>query len=335
MGKNPPPRIAGTAFWGGGTPGLLSAKDLERLCKTMVRSNYGVVPKEWSIEMAPATVKKDKIRILKDQGVSRISMGVQSFQPGLLDALGRVHSLEQVERSIELLKTEGWDNFNLDMIFAIPGQTLKMWEQDLDAVIQAGPMHISTYCLTFEEDTALWVRLQKGQVQRHTVEDEARFHELTWEKLAQAGYEQYEVSNFAKKGYACRHNLDTWRMQEWVGYGPSASSQLGIRRWTEPHSIDEWLAGLRDGRTKLTEEVQLTPNILAQDYLIFGLRMNAGVDLVDWESRFGESPIKGWEPFKTTLLEEGLAKSEGTRLWLTDSGRLVADRIGEEVLGLE
>jgi oxygen-independent coproporphyrinogen-3 oxidase len=212
---------------------------------------------------------------------------------------------------------------------------LEMWEQDLDAVIQAGPMHISTYCLTFEEDTALWVRLQKGQVQRHTIEDEARFHELTWEKLSKAGYEQYEVSNFAKNGHACRHNLNTWQMQEWVGYGPSASSQLGSRRWTEPHSIDEWLAGLRDGRAKLAEEVQLTPSILAQDYLIFGLRMNAGVDLVDWESRFGESPINGWESFKTTLLEERLAKSEGKRLWLTDSGRLVADRIGEEILGLE
>lgn len=335
MGKTPLPRVAGTAFWGGGTPGLLPVRDLERLCRMMIRANQGVVPREWSVEMAPATVKKDKIAALMDHGVTRISMGVQTFQPDLLDALGRIHSLEQVERAIDTLNAVGMDNFNLDMIFAIPGQTLGMWQQDLERVIKARPRHVSTYCLTFEEDTALWLRLQKGQVRKHSIEDEARFHELSWQILGDAGFRQYEVSNYSREGSACQHNLNTWRMQEWIGFGPSASSQLGMRRWTEPHSLEQWLGNLKSGKSGYAEEVNLTHHMLAQDFLIFGLRMNAGVNLSEWHARFGTKPLAGWESLMQSLIEEGLAVRQGERIRLSDAGRLVADRIGEEILGLE
>lgn len=300
----------------------------------MVRANHGIVPAEWTVEMAPATVKRDKIRALKDLGVTRLSMGVQSFQPDLLENLGRVHSLEQVHRSVELLKEENFHNFNLDLIFAIPGQSLSMWERDLSKAIESGPAHISTYCLTFEEDTALWVRLQKGQVKRHDIEDEARFHELAWEKLKVAGYDQYEVSNFARPGQACQHNLNTWRMQEWIGYGPSASSQFGSRRWTEPHSLEEWLTGIQSGEPRYADEVELDSSMLAQDFLIFGLRMNDGVDLAEWRGRFGKAPLAGWDPFMNRMIEESLATIDGSRLKLTSKGRLLADRIGEEILNL-
>jgi oxygen-independent coproporphyrinogen-3 oxidase len=332
--KQPLGRAASTAFWGGGTPGLLPARDLCRLGEGMVRANHGIVPAEWSVEMAPATVKRDKIRALKDLGVTRISMGVQSFQPDLLENLGRVHSLEQVHRSVELLKEEEFPNFNLDLIFAIPGQSLSMWERDLSKAIEAGPAHISTYCLTFEEDTALWVRLQKGQVKRHDIEDEARFHEQAWEQLEGAGYHQYEVSNFARPGHACQHNLNTWRMQEWIGFGPSASSQLGSRRWTEPHSIEEWLTGIQSGEPRYADDVELNASMLAQDFLIFGLRMNEGVDLSEWHSRFGKAPLPGWQPFMNRMVDESLAEMDGGLLRLTNKGRLLADRIGEEILNL-
>ncbi len=334
LDRRPAPRPASTAFWGGGTPGLLPARDLERLGRAMIRANSGLAPQEWTVEMAPATLKRDKLRVLRDLGVSRISMGVQSFDPGLLESLGRVHSQEQVHRAIELLHGEGMTNFNLDLIFAIPGQSLAMWEEDLKSVVAAAPAHVSTYCLTFEEDTALWVRLQKGQVHRHSLEDEARFHELAWERLGAAGYPQYEVSNYARPGKACRHNLNTWRMQEWIGYGPSASSQLGARRWTEPHSLEEWQAGLASGQPRYAEEVELTQAMLAQDFLIFGLRMNAGVDLSEWEQRFGAEAVPGWPFFRDRLLDEDLGRMVGSQLCLTDAGRLVADRIGEEILEL-
>ena len=334
MAAHPLPRPATTAFWGGGTPGLLSARDLERLGRAMVEANGGVVPSEWSVEMAPATVKRDKIRVLRDLGVTRLSMGVQTFQPKLLVELGRIHSLEQVHRSVDLLHEEGFGNFNLDLIFAIPGQCIAAWEADMTAAIAAKPAHISTYCLTFEEDTALWLRLQKGQVEKIDADDEAAYFERAWACLGEAGYEQYEVSNYSRPGQACVHNLNTWRMQEWVGYGPSASSQLGLRRWTEPHSLEEWMAGLGDGSSKLADEVALTPSILAQDYLVFGLRMNEGVDLGQWQQRFPEAQLPGWTSFRDQLISEGLAVLDGAQLRLTNAGRLLADRIGEEILGL-
>ncbi len=327
-------RAATTAFWGGGTPGLLQSRDLDRLGRAMVAANKGKVPEEWTIEMAPATVKRDKIRVLRDLGVSRLSMGVQSFQPELLEALGRIHSLDQVYRAVELFHEEGFENFNIDLIFAIPGQGLEMWETDLRKAIEIKPAHISTYCLTFEEDTALWLRLQEGKVKKLEEDEEARYFEISRKVLGGAGYQQYEVSNYALEERACVHNLNTWRMQEWLGIGPSASSQFGMRRWTEPHSIEEWLTGFADGSPKYAEEVELTPGILAQDFLIFGLRMNAGIDLRQLEKRFPGALPAGWKSFLENLLSEELAILNGTNLRLTNKGRLLADRIGEEILGL-
>jgi oxygen-independent coproporphyrinogen-3 oxidase len=324
-----------TVFWGGGTPGLLPAADLERLGRAVLEANGGVAPVEWTVEMAPATVKADKLKVLRDLGVNRISMGVQTFQPALLEALGRIHSHKQVQGAIELLHRMDWENFNLDLIFAIPGQGFDEWQADLEAAVAAAPAHLSTYCLTFEEDTALWVRLQKGQVHRLSLEEEARFYEMTWEFLEGEGYRQYEISNYARPGFACLHNLNTWRMHEWIGVGPSASSQSRTLRWTEPHSLEAWLEGVHHGQVDFVDRVPIDDRILAQDLLVFGLRMNEGVDLAALEVRFPGALPQEWPDFQKRLLEAGLARLEAGRLLLSPEGRLVADRIGAEILALE
>ncbi|HKJ89674.1 MAG TPA: radical SAM family heme chaperone HemW [Oceanipulchritudo sp.] len=329
------PRPLNTVFWGGGTPGLLAAKDLERLGRAVLGANGGRRPGEWTVEMAPATVKADKLACLRDLGVNRISMGVQSFQPKLLESLGRIHSLEQVRRSVDLLHDTGMTNFNLDLIFAIPGQDHSSWEADLKEAVAANPAHISTYCLTFEEDTALWLRLQRGQVHKIDDDEEAGFFEIAWDVLEASGYEPYEVSNYARPGHACEHNLATWGMQEWLGIGPSASSQMGGRRWTEPHSLETWLGGLDGADRGRLEEIVLTPEILAEDLLIFGLRMNEGVDLDKLGNRLPGSLPESWPSFMESLVAEGLAEFNNPILKLTMRGRLVADRIGEEILGLD
>lgn len=328
------PRPVDTVFWGGGTPGLLPAGDLERLGKAVLSANAGSRPVEWTVEMAPATVSADRLAVLAGLGVNRISIGVQTFDSQLLEALGRIHTRRQVQQAFERLHDSGLSHFNIDLIFAIPGQSLDRWEADLRAAIALGPAHISTYCLTFEEDTALWLRLQRGQVSKTTAEEEAAYFERAWQVLGQNGFEQYEVSNFARPGHACRHNLNTWRMEEWLGIGPSASSQYDGRRWTEPHSLDQWLEGLESGRSEYADQTDLTPEMLAQDLLIFGLRMNAGVDLEALRTRLPGALPAGWNAFEGHLVEEGFAKRDGSRLYLTGRGRLVADRIGEEILGL-
>ena len=323
-------RRVATAFWGGGTPGLLKPAEIERLGRTMLL--YGGQPVEWTVELAPATVTEDRLAMLKQLGVTRVSMGVQSFDAALLDALGRQHSPEQVYRAYDLIRGAGFASVNLDLMFALPGQTEIQWRADLDEAMRLAPDHLSTYCLTFEEDTALWVKLSQGKVKLDS-DKEALFYQHTWDYLAGAGYAQYEVSNFARPGHACRHNLNTWAMHEWVGLGPSAASQHAGWRGANPSDLGRWLDDVAAGRRVTTDRVALTNDLLASDSVIFGLRMNDGVSLPRMRRRFPTPQWAGLEDLLPRLLIEGLltATPEG-RIRLTDRGRLVADSVGAEVL---
>ena len=325
-----PERPVGTVFWGGGTPGLLSARDLRELGR-IVRGACGADPEEWTIELAPGSVTEDRLEALRDAGVTRISLGVQSFQPVLLEALGRRHSREQVLQAYQRVRAAGFASFNLDLMFALPGQADEAWEADLGEALALEPDHLSTYCLTFEEDTRLWVKLSRGQVRRDA-EAEARLYEATWQRLDAAGYPQYEISNFARPGHVCRHNVNTWRMGEWIGIGPSAASQHRGWRGANVADLSRWLEGLERGERMTEDRRAVTPGLLAEDALVFGLRMNAGVDLGFWRARAPDLP---WTPVLETLgalQEAGRLVSTGDLVRLTPTGRLVADAIGAEII---
>ena len=324
------PRPVTTVFWGGGTPGLLAPRDLARLAE-IIRARCGGAPEEWTVELAPGSVTDARLAVLREAGVTRVSMGVQSFQPELLDALGRQHSREQIHRAYERVRAAGFASVNLDLMFALPGQTADEWAADVRAAVALAPDHLSTYCLTFEEDTKLWVKLSQGRVKLDP-EHEARLYEATWAQLDAAGYAQYEISNFARPGHACRHNLNTWRMHEWIGLGPSAASQHAGWRGGNVADLERWLADL-DGGVRLTEDrVALTPELLAEDALIFGLRMNDGVDLAPWRVRAAAAPWPVIEDTLATLAVAGLLVRAGDIVKLTDRGRLVADSVGAEIM---
>ncbi len=322
-----------TVFWGGGTPGLLSARDLGRLAEVVrkrIQLSAGGLC-EWTVEMAPGSVTKERLEALKDAGVTRISMGAQSFQPELLDALGRQHSREQIFRAYDRVRSVGFASVNLDLMFALPGQTEAEWLADLREAVALAPDHLSTYCLTFEEDTALWVKLSQGRV-KLDVEHEARLYETTWERLEEAGYAQYEVSNFARAGHACVHNLNTWRMHEWVGLGPSGASQHAGRRGANIADLEKWLEHVAAGRRVTEDAVELTRELLAEDALIFGLRMNAGVNVHEWRERAPEAPWGEVEGVLERLADNGLAERKDGVVRLTKRGRLLADAVGAEVM---
>ena len=326
-----PPRPVATVFWGGGTPGLLAPRELERLARA-VRAFAGDGIAEWTVELAPASVTADRLAVLREVGVTRLSLGVQSFHPELLEALGRLHTREQAYRAYDRIRAAGFGNVNLDLMFALPGQTEAAWQEDLGAAIALGSEHLSTYCLTFEEDTALWVKLAKGAV-KLDVEREARFYAAAWERLAGAGLAQYEVSNFARPGRACRHNLNTWRMHEWIGLGPSAASQHDGWRGANVADLERWREGVGRGERLTENRLELTPELRAEDALIFGLRLNEGVDLAAWR---GRCPRASWDEIDALfgrLASEGLARLEGPWVRLTDRGRLVADAVGAELVG--
>ncbi|MFA5264213.1 MAG: radical SAM family heme chaperone HemW [Opitutaceae bacterium] len=321
-----------TVFWGGGTPGILAAKDLRHLGR-IVNGRCGAKPREWSVEMTPLSVTKARLEALREVGVTRVSLGVQSFQAPLLSSLGREHTPEQTYRAYERLRAAGFDNINFDLMFALPGQSDMEWERDLNEAIRLRPEHISTYCLTFEEDTKLWLQLSKGKLRRD-IEAEARLYEWTWGRLAQAGYAQYEVSNFSLPGRACIHNLNTWRMHDWIGLGPSAASQYRSQRGTNIHDLAKWMEGLASGRRATEDRLTLSAESLAEDALIFGLRMNEGVDLAPWRVRAPRAPWHLVDARLAQLAQEGLLVQTDSRVRLTNRGRMVADSVGAEFLGM-
>ncbi len=323
-------RPVSTVFWGGGTPGLLAPHDLARLAE-VVQARCAGAPAEWTVELAPASVNGERLAALRDAGVTRVSMGVQSFQPDLLDALGRAHTREQIFRAYDRVRAAGFPSVNLDLMFALPGQTAEEWAGDVRAAVALAPDHLSTYCLTFEEDTKLWVKLSQGRVKLDP-ELEADLYEATWAQLAAAGFGQYEVSNFARPGHACRHNLNTWHMQEWVGLGPSAASQQGGWRGANVSDVEQWLADLERGDRLTVDRVAVTPALLAEDALIFGLRMNAGVDLAPWQARAPGAPWPVIEDTLRTLAASDLLVRDGSTVRLTDRGRLLADSVGAEIM---
>jgi len=328
-----PDRALSTIFIGGGTPGLLSADQLSQLC-TMISSLNHETGIEWSIELAPSEITPGKLEALRQGGVNRISLGVQTFDPRFMDALGRKHPVEKVRQAYQWIREVGFSSVNIDLLFGAPGQSIEDWENDLVQAIELQPDHISTYCLTFEEDTAMYLRLAEGKV-RIVPEREAEFCEFSWHYLPRHGYDQYEVSNYAKPGHACRHNLNTWGMNEWIGYGPSACTQyLGVRRKNIP-DITRWLASLQPGKeSEFVEEQFLNSKNLAEDALLFGLRMNQGINLGSIATCFSlqMSAFKNVISFFDRLVDEGLAESRDKHSYrLTRAGRMVADAVASEL----
>ena len=324
-------RVVDTVFWGGGTPGLLSAKYLKKLGRSLLK-NLLEPPTEWTVELAPSTVKSDKLKVLRELGVTRISMGVQSFNPKLLESLGRLHSPKQIYTAWERVEAAGFPQTNLDLMFAIPGQSIDQWEGDIREATRLAPSHLSTYCLTFEEDTALYLKLSKGEVSIDE-EKELRFYERGWDLLAELGYAQYEISNFAKPDSECQHNMNTWRMREWIGCGPSAASQYKGERYQRPANLEEWCLGMNSATSPKTERVALDDNLLLADAVIFGLRMNQGVDLNKLGLQFTHATNRiDLEAKLNFFVKEGLLKSKDTHYAFTHQGRLLCDSLGSDLL---
>jgi oxygen-independent coproporphyrinogen-3 oxidase len=320
-----------TIFIGGGTPGLLGPDqiiDLGEIIRTQPLENSI----EWSVEIAPSEITAEKLKNLKEIGVNRISLGVQTFDPQLMKELGRDHEVDRALKAYQLIREAGFLSVNIDLLFGAPGQSLAMWEEDLMKAVQLDPDHISTYCLTFEEDTALFVKLSEGKV-KIDPEKEAAFYETAWEFLPQQGFPQYEVSNYAKPGKTCLHNLNTWAMNDWVGYGPSAASQVGGVRRKNLANLEEWAEQWeRSGEAKFAEFEKLQPYDLASDAILFGLRMNQGINLEDIGRKFQieEVYFKETENFFQSLeKEEMMEKNDHWKL--TTKGRILADAIAKEI----
>jgi oxygen-independent coproporphyrinogen-3 oxidase len=318
-----------TIFFGGGTPTALSVGQLDRLFTAMHRELDLHELREWTMEMNPATVSAEKAALLRDAGVTRVSMGVQSWDPEILHVLGRVHDVRQAEESYAILRDAGIPQVNLDFIFAVPGQTLEQWEQTLRKTVGMQPDHVSAYNLTYEEDTEFFRRFQRGEF-RQEPDDDAEFFELTRALLGEAGFEAYEISNFAPPGQECRHNLAYWFGHDYLGLGPSAFSTLGIARRRNIANTTEYTRRLREDADGLESVVDFREEVDEAtrrfEKIAFGLRTKFGID-PGWVR---DQPEVVAELRRTGLLMT--RPHERANLVLTPKGRLLADSVAEMFL---
>jgi oxygen-independent coproporphyrinogen-3 oxidase len=244
-------------------------------------------------------------------------MGVQSFDPGLLRVLGRVHTAEQGIRSYEILRQAGFRNINLDFIFGVPGQTAEIWEETLRRALSLGTEHLSAYCLTYEEDTEFFRLLGQGELLQDDQIDSDLFVR-TMELLEDAGFLQYEISNYCRPGYECRHNLAYWRGHDYLGLGPSAVSTVGVRRWKNVPDTSEYIQRIRERGEAETFSEEIDSTVRQAERLAFGLRTARGLAVLE---------VAPWIDELEPLEKEGYLSFAGDRLRLTRKGRLVADSI--------
>jgi oxygen-independent coproporphyrinogen-3 oxidase len=272
---------------------------------------------EITLEVNPATVTAEKAAAWRAAGVNRISLGAQSFDPAMLELLGRQHAPGDIPQTCALLREHGFTNINIDLMFALPGQDEALWEATVRAALACAPSHLSAYALTYEEDTPFFERLQRGEW-RQDEEREIAMFERTRDWLGAAGFADYEISNFARPGFESRHNLAYWRGADYLGLGPSACSTIGAQRWRNLPDTAAYAERVARGEPVRVEREEIDAATRARERIMFGLRMREGVAREEFVAA---------EPKLRELENNGLAQEENGRVRLTRRGQLVADSV--------
>ena len=284
-----------TVFFGGGTPSLLSPSQLGKIIQA-IADRFGIANQaEISMEIDPGTFDRDRLLGYLDVGLNRFSLGVQSFDEGLLKICGRSHSLNDVMRSIEIIKQLNVDNFSLDLISGLPHQTLEHCQTSLEQAIAISPKHLSCYDLVLEPVTAFGKQYQPGETPLPNDDDTAGMYRLTQQTLTKAGYKHYEISNYAQSGYQCRHNRVYWENKPYYGFGMGAASYVSGKRFSRPRTRREYYAWLSAGA--VVDAVEITPSDYLLETLMLGLRLADGVDLTQFESDVKRTIINAIQPY--------------------------------------
>ncbi len=313
-----------TIYMGGGTPTTLSIKHLDKLLEGIADTVDLKALTEWGIEANPATFKRDKAQLMRDSGITRVSLGIQSWTPTTLSTLGRDHSPEDARASFETLRACGFKSLNIDMMFSIPGQSPESWLADLEHTVELSPDHVSAYNLNYEEDTEFFDRLSQGEFQEDTSRDVAFFTHTT-EILGQAGFEHYEISNYAKPGHHSKHNSAYWSGADYLGIGPGAFTTFQGTRWRNIANTTEYinqvtrnnLAGL------VTEYEHIDAAAFRAERIALQLRTKNGI---------GMDILAASENKINDLADEGLIKKRDGNIVLTEKGKLLADSVASHLL---
>lgn len=319
-----------SVFFGGGTPSLLQAEQMKRIID-LLRENYSFEDNcEWTMECNPGTVSFESLSAYRSLGINRLSFGVQSLHAAELQFLERIHNADEVTDSVKAARDAGFGNINLDVMFAVPGQTLQSYEQSLKGITELQAEHISAYSLIYEEGTPLHARLLKGEVQPLPEDVDAGMYEFTIDFLEAHGYHQYEVSNFAKDGFRCRHNLCYWQGKNYLAFGPSAHGYMGDVRYRNARNIGKYSQSVQSGTLPTIGSEQLTKEQRMFEQIFLSLR-STGIPVALIADSFGCDIVSILRTHLAWMIDEDYV-TIGDHIRLTKKGFLVCDDITLSVI---
>ena len=323
-----------TIFFGGGTPSLFEPQSIGRILDS-AQHQFGFEPDiEITLEGNPGTVNFTKLAGMRAAGVNRISFGAQSFNPAILKFLGRIHSADETRAAARDARRAGFERLNLDLIFAVPGQSEDDLRNDLTEATALGPDHISAYNLTFEEGTAFFTELKRGRIKPLPNDEQAAMYALVRDELPRRGFPMYEISNYARRGHEARHNLTYWRGQSYLGIGAGAHSfardGAGGRRWWNERMPARYSAAALAGGLAEAGAETVNAEIAAGEFVFLNLRLREGFDGSDFEQRFGVSFDERFGIQSARLFDAGMLVREDRRIRLSDRGLEMADSVFAE-----
>ena len=320
-----------TLYIGGGTPTALSAPQLEVLLDGLTKNLDLSALEELTIEANPGDLDADKIAVLKNSAVNRVSLGVQTFDDKMLKKIGRSHLEKDIYENIDRLKLAGFDNISIDLIYALPGQTMEQVKDNVAKAIGLDIPHMSLYSLILENHTVFMNRMRRGKLPLPKEELEAEMFEYIIAELERAGFEHYEISNFSKSGFESRHNLMYWDNAEYYGIGAGASGYVNGVRYKNHGPIRHYLSAVEEGNARITEE-HLSQKEQMEEEMFLGLRKKSGVSMARFEEKFGRTFDGLYGEIVRDLVQQGLMQIEGDRVRMTKRGLFLGDTVAERFI---
>ncbi|PFH86278.1 radical SAM family heme chaperone HemW [Bacillus sp. AFS088145] len=322
-----------TVFVGGGTPTALTLPQTERLIEII---NKQIIKGKKEIEMTfesnPNEISKEKLQILKDGGVNRISFGAQTFDEGLLKKIGRTHSPNEIEEAIQTAKEVGIDNINLDLMYALPGQTMEQFVDSLDKAMKLPIQHISAYSLIIEPKTVFYIEMNRGKLKPAPEEDEAAMYDFLMNYLEKKGFHQYEISNFEKNGLESKHNLVYWKNEEYFGFGAGAHGYINGIRYSNAGPLKKYFQLIDDTGVPIVHEHTVTKQEIMEEEMFLGLRKMKGVSEKKFQEKFGSNFNEVFPNVIEKLMKDGLVEMNGVFLRLTHKGKLLGNEVFQAFL---
>lgn len=323
-----------TIYIGGGTPSYIDSKNIARILQTLISDNNISNVDEITIELNPGTFLKEKMLEYKQIGINRMSIGLQSTNNNLLKEIGRIHNFEDFLETYQTARKIGFENINVDLMIGLPNQTFDDIKDEIEHIIKLEPNHISVYSLILEENTKLEQFVLQGKMKLPDEELERHMYWYVKNKLELYGYKHYEISNFAKKGYESKHNLNCWNQKQYRGFGLGAHSYINNKRFSNTENIDLYINNINKENFENNINIHEIQNIEMQEkeYMLLGLRKIDGINIQEFENKFGMNPIFLFKNELNKLSNEGLIKVDGNKIMLTNKGIDLANIVWEEFI---